>query len=62
MADKRRACSDGHGFAEHSIGAGLTRKVCMRCGAVHIGEQRRTVLTEDEPWGEVLAVVLAAAG
>ena len=61
MADKRRACEKGHWFKEHGIGAGLTRKVCAHCGVVRIGEERRAVLVAEEPWEEVLQVVLAAA-
>lgn len=59
MGDKRRVCESGHWFREHGIGAGLTRKVCARCGIVRIGEQRKALLVEEEPWEEVLQVLLA---
>ena len=49
MADKRKICRDNHSFREHGIGAGLTRKVCVGCGLLQIGQGRRVVLVED-PW------------
>jgi hypothetical protein len=51
MSNRRRDCDDKHRFQEHGIGAGLTRKICVLCGALEIGEGRRAVLVED-PWVE----------
>jgi len=51
MGNKRRDCDDNHRFREHGIGAGLTRKICVLCGALGIGQGRRAVLIED-PWVE----------
>lgn len=47
MGSKGRKCGDQHRFREHGIGAGLTRKVCVECGVVNIGEGRRSVLATD---------------
>ena len=47
MGVKRSGCDENHRFQEHGIGAGLTRKVCILCGVLRIGEGRRSVLVED---------------
>jgi hypothetical protein len=49
MAEKRKSCGTNHRFHEHSIGAGLTRKICTGCGLLQIGQGRRAVLAEN-PW------------
>jgi hypothetical protein len=51
MADKRKSCGTNHRFHEHSIGAGLTRKICTACGVLQIGQGRRAVLGEG-PWAD----------
>ncbi len=56
MADKRKSCGNNHRFHEHSIGAGLTRKVCSVCGLLQIGQRRRVALAEDS--GEATAASL----
>lgn len=60
MAEHRRNCSKGHRFAEHGIGAGLTRKVCKDCGVVKIGESRRFVISEVQ-WEHPLDGIFASA-
>ncbi|MDH3262225.1 MAG: hypothetical protein OEM84_14875 [Acidimicrobiia bacterium] len=51
MADKGNRCGNKHRFHEHSIGAGLTRKICSGCGLLQIGQGPKVVLT-DNPWEE----------
>jgi hypothetical protein len=41
MSGRRKGCGDNHRFVEHGIGAGLTRKVCVICGELGIGEVPR---------------------
>ena len=60
MSGKRKRCKETHRFQEHKIGAGLTRKVCVLCGALEIGQGRRTVLAEG-PWAEESLSELADA-
>ena len=48
MANKRKKCGNNHRFQEHCIGAGLTRKTCILCGELQIGEKRRSVLALDQ--------------
>jgi hypothetical protein len=48
MRSKRRNCANGHRFQEHGIGAGLTRKVCVVCGDLGIGERRRSVSIDQD--------------
>lgn len=60
MASKRKSCSKGHRFQEHGIGAGLTRKVCVACGELGIGERRRSITIEKELFSDNPA--LANAG
>ena len=43
MSGRRKRCGDDHRFQEHSIGAGLTRKVCVICGELGIGETPRAI-------------------
>ncbi|HZJ48588.1 MAG TPA: hypothetical protein VFD97_06095 [Acidimicrobiia bacterium] len=38
-----------HQFKEHSIGAGLTRKFCVTCGDIHIGQTTWSIVGFD-PW------------
>jgi hypothetical protein len=47
-----KTCTNHHRFTEHAIGAGLTRKVCVDCRAVRIGERSRQVLGFD-PWEDL---------
>jgi hypothetical protein len=49
MAGKRKSCGANHRFREHSIGAGLTRRICTGCGLLEIGQGRKAFLAED-PW------------
>lgn len=37
-----------HQYKEHAIGAGLTRKVCVLCGIVHIGQRSFSIGVD--PW------------
>jgi hypothetical protein len=60
MAGKRKNCGNEHSFREHGIGAGLTRRVCTRCGLLGIGQGRRSVLADAQP--EPHASILAKAG
>jgi hypothetical protein len=48
MSGRRRSCGDNHRFQEHGIGAGLTRKVCVMCGELGIGEAPRFIAIEKE--------------
>lgn len=47
MGTGRKDCGSDHRFREHGIGAGLTRKICARCGQIQIGQGRRAILTGD---------------
>lgn len=61
MGVRRSGCDDNHRFKEHGIGAGLTRKVCVLCGTLRIGEGRRSVLVEDV-WADEPISLFAKAG
>jgi len=61
MGDKRKTCGSNHRFREHNIGAGLTRKICVECGVLQIGQGRRVDLTQD-PWhGKALSLFVRAS-
>ncbi|NOY56475.1 MAG: hypothetical protein GXP34_10880 [Actinobacteria bacterium] len=47
------ACNP-HEFREHAIGARLTRKVCVVCGAIRIGQQAWSVGLD--PWRREVAI------
>ncbi len=61
MADKRKSCGNSHQFREHSIGAGLTRKICTGCGLLEIGQGRRVVLVEEDWDSEVASLFVKAS-
>lgn len=61
MGVKRSSCGENHRFQEHGIGAGLTRKVCVLCGALRIGEGRRSILVEDV-WADKPVSLFVRAG
>lgn len=61
MGDKRKSCRDNHRYQEHGIGANLTRRICVVCGVIKIGQEKRTVLLGDVG-AEEADSVLAAAG
>ena len=61
MGVKRRKCENNHRFREHGIGAGLTRKICVLCGLIEIGQGWKVVLVEDDR-SELDLSVFASAG
>lgn len=60
MVERRKGCGTNHRFHEHSIGAGLTRKICTGCGSIQIGQGRRVALVDD-PWEDKVSALFVKA-